>query len=112
MTTLVEAGTPFIALVCVDKPREVEVRTFNLHVDHSPDDPLGTWPNMFYAAPSLRRTRAHLAPGGVLAVWSGSPHVEFVDALREVFEEVHAVPVDFRNAIDELDETNWIFLAR
>lgn len=81
-------------------------------VDHSPDDPLGTWPNMFYAAPSLRRTRAHLAPGGVLAVWSGSPHVEFVDALRQVFEEVRSVPVDFRNAIDELDETNWIFLAR
>jgi spermidine synthase len=81
-------------------------------VDHSPDDPLGTWPNMFYAAPSLRRTREHLAPGGVLAVWSGSPSVEFVEALGRVFAEVTPVPVAFRNAIDELEETNWVFLAR
>jgi spermidine synthase len=83
-----------------------------IDVDHSPDDPLGTWPNMFYSVPSLRRTRQHLAPGGVLAVWSGSPSVEFVDALAQVFAEVTPVPVAFRNAIDDVEETNLVFLAR
>jgi spermidine synthase len=83
-----------------------------IDVDHSPDDPLGTWPNMFYSVPALRRTREHLAPGGVLAVWSGSPNVEFVDALARVFAEVTPVPVAFRNALDGVEETNLVFLAR
>lgn len=81
-------------------------------VDHSPDDPLGTWPNPFYAPANLRRCKAHLAPGGVLAVWSGSPNVEFVASLREVFEDVRPVPVQFRNALDGVLETNLVFLAR
>lgn len=33
MTDLVQADTPFVALVCVDKPRETGVKTFNLHLD-------------------------------------------------------------------------------
>lgn len=86
--------------------------TILIDVDHSPDDPLGTWPNMFYSVPALRKTRLHLAPGGVLAVWSGSPSVEFVEALGRVFDEVIPVPVAFRNAIDDLEETNLVFLAR
>lgn len=81
-------------------------------VDHAPDDPLGTWPNVFYAVPSLRRVRRHLAPGGVLAVWSAAPNVEFVEALRRVFDEVHPVAVSFHNAVVGADEVNLVFLAR
>ncbi|MEQ1508047.1 MAG: spermidine synthase [Myxococcota bacterium] len=83
-----------------------------IDVDHSPDDPLGTWPNMFYSVPGLIRTRMHLAPGGVLAVWSGSPSVTFVEDLTRVFAEVMPVPIAFRNAIDDVEETNLVFLAR
>ncbi len=32
MTQLVESDTPFVALVCVDKPRELQVKTFNLQL--------------------------------------------------------------------------------
>jgi pimeloyl-ACP methyl ester carboxylesterase len=83
-----------------------------IDVDHSPDDPLGTWPNPFYAAPNLRRCKAHLAPGGVLAVWSGGPNVVFVDSLRQVFDDVRPVAVSFKNALDGSAETNLVFLAR
>lgn len=81
-------------------------------VDHAPDDPLGTWPNPFYAVPNLRKAKAHLAPGGVLAVWSGSPDVTFVAALQQVFEDVRPVPVSFTNKLDGSSETNLVFLAR
>jgi spermidine synthase len=83
-----------------------------IDVDHAPDDPLGTWPNMFYAVPSLRKASLHLAEGGVLAVWSAAPSVELVNALAEVFAEVRPVPITFNNVLDGTEETNLVFLAR
>ncbi len=83
-----------------------------IDVDHAPDDPLGSEPNPFHAPPALRRAKRHLSPGGVLAVWSGSANDAFLDALAQVFDEVAAVPIPFRNALDGVEETNVVFLAR
>jgi spermidine synthase len=83
-----------------------------IDVDHAPDEPLGPASARFYAPEGLARAKRHLAPGGVLAVWSYAASSPFADALAAVFADVRVEPVAFENrAIDEA-ETNWLFLAR
>jgi spermidine synthase len=81
-------------------------------VDHSPDEWLGTDNAGFYSRAGLARARKHLAPGGVLGVWSYAESSPFVAALREVFERVDVETVTFDNLFTEESETNWVFLAR
>ena len=83
-----------------------------IDVDHSPDEPLGGESEVFYTEAGLRRARAHLAPGGVLGVWSYAECSPFADALRKVFPEVRVEEVTFRNHLLDEDETNWLFFAR
>lgn len=81
-------------------------------VDHSPEEPLDVANDSFYGEAGLRRVKRHLAPGGVLGVWSYAESSRFADALRGVFGEVRVEPVTFRNQLLGSAETNWLCFAR
>lgn len=82
-----------------------------IDVDHSPDERLGEENAAFYTEPGLQRAKQHLAPGGILSVWSYAESSPFERALRGVFPRVELVPVNFENEVAEESETNWLFLG-
>jgi spermidine synthase len=82
-----------------------------IDVDHAPDDHLGLGNESFYTRSGLDRARKHLAPGGVLAVWSYADSSPFVEALRDAFTTVELVPVTYRNDLVDEEHTDWLFLA-
>jgi len=83
-----------------------------IDVDHAPDAPLDPSGGVFYKAEGLRVAKQHLAPGGILGVWSAAANPAFESALRSVFAEVRVEEVEVVN--DLVDETyhDVIFLAR
>jgi spermidine synthase len=81
-------------------------------VDHSPDERLAEANGSFYTQEGLARARRHLAPGGVLGVWSYAESAPFGEALRAVFREVRVEPVRFENPVVDDEETNWLYFAR
>jgi spermidine synthase len=83
-----------------------------IDVDHAPDDPLGAESGSFYTEEGLERARRHLAPGGILGVWSYAESSPFARALREVFPDVRVEPVTFFNALVDEETTDWLFFAR
>lgn len=83
-----------------------------IDVDHSPDDPLGDASRFFYTEDGLERARGHLAPGGILGVWSHADSSPFAEALRKVFKEVRLEPVTFFNELVDEETTDWLFFAR
>jgi spermidine synthase len=83
-----------------------------IDVDHSPDERLDEASVSFYAVPGLQAARRHLAPDGVLAVWSYAESSPFADALREVFEQVRVEPVTYENQLIDQQRTDWLFFAR
>ncbi len=83
-----------------------------IDVDHSPDECLGAANGSFYSKTGLALVKRHLAPGGVLGVWSYAESPSFAASLREVFSEVRIEPVCFGNSIVGGEETNWLFFAR
>ena len=83
-----------------------------IDVDHSPDETLGSDNDAFYTEAGLDRAKRHLAPGGVLGVWSYAESAPFVEALRRAFAEVCIEQPTFRNCITGEQETNWLFFAR
>lgn len=83
-----------------------------IDVDHSPEHPLSTGNLPFYEREGLMRARAHLAPSGVLGVWSYAEHSPFADALRQVFDEVRVEPVTVMNDLIGEQQTDWLFFAR
>jgi spermidine synthase len=90
-------------------------RTYDLiliDVDHSPEERLGDAKGVFYTEAGLARAKRHLAPGGVLGVWSYAESSPFADALRGVFREVRVEGVTFVNRLVDEEETNWLFFAR
>jgi spermidine synthase len=82
-----------------------------IDVDHSPDERLGEKSLPFYTADGLRAARNHLAPGGVLAVWSYAESSPFADALHEVFEQVRVEPITHENRLINEQLTDWLFFA-
>ena len=56
--------------------------------------------------------KEHLAPEGVLGVWSYAESSRFAGALRTVFSEVRIKSVTFENRVVGEEETNWLFFAR
>ena len=82
-----------------------------IDVDHAPDDHLGTGNESFYTEAGLTRAKRHLAPGGILAVWSYAEHSPFVDALRAAFAVVEIVPVIYVNDLVDEEHTDWLFVA-
>jgi spermidine synthase len=83
-----------------------------IDVDHAPDERLSDSSAPFYTEAGLREARRHLAPAGVLGVWSYAESSEFSQALRQVFDEVHVQPVTFFNDLVEEETTDWLFFAR
>lgn len=81
-------------------------------VDHAPDDPLGSASHGFYGEDGLRRARRHLAPGGVLGVWSYAESSDFSRALRSVFRRIRVESVTYFNALVDEERTDWLFFAR
>ena len=82
-----------------------------IDVDHAPDDHLGAGNESFYTESGLAQAKHHLAPGGILAVWSYAENSPFADALRASFTVVEIVPVTYLNELVEEEHTDWLFLA-
>ncbi len=82
-----------------------------IDVDHSPDERLSEGNVSFYSVPGLLAARQHLAPGGVLAIWSYAESSPFADALNEVFTHVRVEPVTYENRLIDQQRTDWLFFA-
>ena len=82
-----------------------------IDVDHSPEEPLHPSHLALYRADGLRRVRAHLAPGGVFAMWSTQEDPEFLRALGEVFPRVERREVRWWNELIDLDVVDLLFLG-
>ena len=83
-----------------------------IDVDHSPDEWLGEENAGFYSEAGLGVAKRHLAPGGVLGVWSYAENSPFATALGVAFDRVEVEPVTFENVVLDESETNWLFFAR
>jgi spermidine synthase len=83
-----------------------------IDVDHAPDDQLSGTNDAFYSRDGLERAGRHLAPGGILGVWSYAESSPFARALGEVFGEVRIEPVTFFNDLIDEQNTDWLFFAR
>ena len=83
-----------------------------IDVDHNPEEPLHPDNLTFYTVDGLTRAREHLAPGGILAVWSSAEDVAFVDALEQVFAEVRVEAVVWWNDLIDEEQRDDLFLAR
>ena len=106
-------GDVFRRLVLPPDPTQTSFDLILIDVDHSPDDRLGGARNAgFYTADGLRAAQRHLAPGGVLGVWSYAESSPFAEALHQVFREVRIEPVTFVNDLIDEETTDWLFFAR
>ncbi len=54
-------------------------------VDHAPDDRLAEGDGDFYSTAGQQRVARHLAPGGVLAVWSAWDNEKFAEVLDGLY---------------------------
>ncbi|MDQ3036497.1 MAG: spermidine synthase [Myxococcota bacterium] len=83
-----------------------------IDVDHSPDERLGSTSAQFYTERGLRLAAEHLAPGGVLAIWSYAETSAFADAMRLAFDEVRVEPITVWNDVADEEQTDWLFFGR
>ncbi len=83
-----------------------------IDVDHSPEEVLGGSSRSFYLEDGLRKAKEHLAPAGVLGVWSYAGNASFEEALRKIFPEVRIEPITYLNDVLYEYATDWLFLAR
>lgn len=82
-------------------------------IDHSPHEFLNERSAAFYHPDGLKRLSTHLRPGGVFGLWSNAlPEETFVRRLAEIYSEAKAVPVTFRNPLQDKDFTQTVYLAR
>ena len=86
-----------------------------IDVDHSPDDPLDAASCAFYSAEGQKRVAGHLAPGGVLGVWSAHDSDSFAAVLDLTYPETSREQV--RWTIEHEGESkeplhNVLFFAR
>jgi len=82
-------------------------------IDHSPQHLLHPSHAGFYEPAGLRRLADQLHPGGAFSLWSNDPPDDgFSAALGEVFADVKAEIVSFRNPLQEREATNTVYLAR
>lgn len=83
-----------------------------IDIDHAPDERLGDIDDSFYTEQGLVRARHHLAPGGVLGVWSYAESSPFSRALASVFDDVRVEPVTYFNDLVDEERTDWLFFGR
>jgi spermidine synthase len=82
-----------------------------IDVDHSPEENLDAANRSFYTEAGLASARQHLAPAGILGVWSYAEASPFADALRATFDTVEVVPVSFVDDLVDEEHTDWLFIA-
>ena len=83
-----------------------------LDVDHTPEALLRPEHGAFYAEDGLRKAACHVAPGGVLGIWSAlAPDARFTGRLEQVFRTARAHAVSFWNANNDAEETNTVYVA-
>lgn len=114
-----------VALVCADffaaatdsvgfDPQQPG-RTYDailLDIDHSPRHVLHHPHAAFYTHDGLKSACAHLAPGGVFAMWSDdAPDGEFSSALETVFTDVEVQQIWFDNPLTRGRSAATIYLA-
>ncbi len=81
-------------------------------VDHSPEDRLADGPGHFYTAEGQRRVARHLAPGGVLAVWSAWDNDAFAEVLANEYPRSSREDVRWDDDEDpDEDYHNVLFFA-
>ena len=86
-----------------------------IDVDHSPDSPLDPGSRSFYSLDGQSRVAEHLAPGGVLGVWSADDHDGFAAVLDVTYPEASRQHVRWRVEHEGEDEEplhNVLFFAR
>jgi spermidine synthase len=83
-----------------------------LDVDHSPRHQLNPAHADLYTVPGLTRLSAHLAPGGVFALWSDDPPDDaFMADLEQVFPSARAQVVRFDNPLTGGVSANTVYVA-
>ena len=83
-----------------------------LDIDHSPQHLLDDGSEGFYGPAGTRRLAAHLADGGVFALWSNDPPDQaYTDILAAVFDDVAAEVISFPNPLQGGTSTNTVYLA-
>jgi spermidine synthase len=92
-------------------PADTRFDLILIDVDHAPDDRLGDGNGAFYTAAGLARVSAHLAPGGVLGVWSADDSEPFAALLRDAFEAVRVERVTHLNEMVGEESTDWLFFG-
>ena len=84
-----------------------------LDVDHSPRHTLQPSHAPFYEMDGLRAMKALIKDGGVFALWSDDPPDEpFMDAMRQVWDDVAAHVVPFPNHYTGGESTNTVYVSR
>jgi len=84
-------------------------------VDHSPDDPLDPASLEFYTERGQAKVREHLAPGGVLAVWSAWDNDAFSTVMEQSYAEAWRESVEWWTAPEADDGQllhNTLFFGR
>ncbi len=89
--------------------------TFDLviiDVDHSPEDVLGEQSNEFYSRAGMQAAGEHLAPGGVLGIWSYAEDSPLLAVMQDVFDDVAVEQVTAWNGLIHENNTDWLFFGR
>lgn len=85
-----------------------------IDVDHTPTERLGPTSAPFYTAAAQATIKEHLAPHGVLAIWSAGDNDDYAATLAETFQEATRERVEWVNELvnqgQEIEDV--IFLAR
>ena len=83
-----------------------------LDIDHAPDFHLVPAHAKFYQPAGLKKLAQQLNPGGVFALWSNDPPVQFfIDRMGSIFRTATAVEVPFHNPLQDRDFVQSIYLA-
>jgi spermidine synthase len=83
-----------------------------LDIDHSTEHQLDPSHADLYTEAGLRALAAHLAPGGVFALWSDdAPEPGFVSRLQKVFATTASHVVEFDNFLTGGVSTNSVYVA-
>jgi spermidine synthase len=83
-----------------------------IDVDHAPHDPLSPTSKPFYQVEGQRRVSRHLAPGGLLGVWSAHDDDAFADVLATVYPKSHRERIEWPDReVPGATYRNLLFMA-
>ena len=83
-----------------------------IDVDHSPEDVLGEQSHDFYSQEGLSCARSHLAPNGILGIWSYAEDSPLLVNMKQVFTDVRVEQVTVLNDLINEQQTDWLFFGR